>query len=158
MPVSRRRFIKFGAMASVTAGFLSPFNALAQKRIQSGPLMDYFEIPSEAKQVPFSYYRRATFEPYVGGIFTARDARGRIIKLKLVRIAAYAPDPRTRITTGTSRDTECFSLRFKASSALPPFSSIQKIEHPVLGSFDLFLIRSDKNGLINYEATINHLD
>jgi hypothetical protein len=41
---------------------------------------------------------------------------------------------------------------------LPEFSSIQGIEHAVLGDFDLFLKPSrGDNGEIFYEAIINHL-
>ncbi len=159
MSVSRRSFIKSGAMAAVAAGFLleSPALTSAQKRVKSGPWKNYFEIPAEARQAPFFHYKRATFEPLVGDIFTTHDAIGRVIQLKLDRVVGYAPAPATRITTATRRETESFSLLFEAESPLPPFSSIHVIEHPALGRFDLFLNRSDVRRRIYYQAIINNV-
>ncbi len=97
-------------------------------------------------------------EAYVGGTFIGRDALGRPIELELVRCTPYKANPKTRITTARTRETESFSLLFRASRELPEFSSIQGIEHAVLGDFDLFLKPSrGDNGEIFYEAIINHL-
>lgn len=170
MSLSRRSFMKSGAMAAVAAGFLleSPILTLAQDKIQSGPLLGYFQVPDEARQDPLFSYNRSTFEPYVGGIFTSRDARSRVIELKLVRVREYKPTPKGRFTTtrvtttgGTTTrnpvQTDCFSLLFQASRDLPPFTSIYTIEHGALGKFDLFMVRSVNRSQIFYEAVINHI-
>ncbi len=159
MSLSRRNFMKSGAMAAVAAGFLleSPILVRAQEKVQSGPLMGYFQIPDEARQNPLLSYRRTTFEPYIGGVFTGRDARGRTIQLRLVRVSEYKPDAKTRITTGQPHPTDAFSLLFKASRELPPFTSIHVIEHGALGKFDLFLVQSRTGRQIFYEAVFNHV-
>lgn len=156
MSVSRRKFIKSGALTALSAGliFKAGESAFGQKK-QRRPISK-FDVPYEAQQNPILYYDRATFEPYVGGTFIGRDARGRAVELKLLRVTEFKPTAAT-ITRSRGRDTESFSLTFNASSALPEFTSIHVIEHPVLGKFDLFLQRSGDNGQIVYQAVINHL-
>jgi len=118
------------------------------------PALD-FQIPYEAKQAPVFYYTRTTFEPYVGGIFTAR-ARRRNVNLTLQSIRDCTPNPKSRITT-KSRTSDCFALVFRASAPLTELTTIQQIEHGALGKFDLFLTRrDDERGVIFYEAVINH--
>lgn len=157
MSVSRRKFIKSGALTALSAGviFKAAESAFAQKK----PLrraISKFDVPKEAQQNPILYYDRATFEPYVGGTFIGRDARGGAIELELLRVTGNKPTSRT-ITKGPSRDTESFTLTFNASKALPEFTSIHVIEHPVLGKFDLFLQRAGDNSQVLYQAVITHL-
>lgn len=165
MSVSRRRFIKSGTLTALTAGFIFKTGGLAlgQNRKPLAPTLDYqnptvdFPIPYEAQQNPVFSYKSSTFEPYVNGIFVARDARGRAIELKLVRVSVYKPARNTRIMTTTARETDCFSLLFSAPRSLPEFTSIHSIEHAALGKFDLFLKRSEDREQLFYEAVVNHL-
>jgi hypothetical protein len=158
MSVSRRKFIKSGALTALSAGLI--FNAgeyaFGQKKTPRR-LISTSEVPYDAQQNPILYYDRATFEPYVGGTFTGRDARGRTIELKLLSVTEYKPNPGSKITTGGTRNTESFALTFNASRSLPPFTSIHVIEHAVLGKFDLFLQRAGDNDQILYQAVITHL-
>jgi hypothetical protein len=157
MSVSRRKFIKSGALTVLSAGviFKSAASAFGQKK----PLrrsISKFEVPYEAQQNPILYYDRSTFEPYIGGTFIGRDARGDAIELELLRVTENKSTSRT-ITKGKSRETDSFTLTFNASKALPEFTSIHVIEHAVLGKFDLFLQRSGDSGQILYQAVITHL-
>jgi hypothetical protein len=149
--------MKSGALTALSAGliFKAGESAFGQKRVRDRPI-SRFEVPYEAQQNPILYYNAETFEPYVGGTFIGRDARGRSVELKLISVKEYIP-PRARITTGTTRMTDSFSLTFSASSSLPPFTSIHIIEHAVLGKFDLFLQRSGDTSQILYQAVITHL-
>lgn len=158
MSVSRRKFIKSGALTALSVGliFKAGESAFGQKRVPERPI-SRFEVPYDAQQNPILYYNRATFEPYVGGTFIGRDARGRSVELRLLRVTEYKSNPRMRLTTGETRNTESFALTFSASRALPPFTSIHMIEHAVLGKFDLFLQRSGDNSQIIYQAIITHL-
>ena len=159
MSLSRRKFIKSGALTALSAGFMfkAAESAFGQKKVPDKPVLK-FDVPYEAQQNPILYYDRATFEPYVGGTFVGRDARGRAIELKLLRVTEYKSNSTTRITTGTTRQTDSFTLTFSATRSLPEFTSIHVIEHPVLGKFDLFLKRSGDSSQIVYEAVINHLN
>ena len=158
MSVSRRKFIKSGALTVLSAGLIFRVgeSAFGQTKTARRPIST-MEIPHEAQQNPIIYYNRAAFEPYVGGIFVARDARGRTIELKLLRVTEFKPNSRAKITSAENRETEAFSLTFDASRSLPEFTSIHVIEHPVLGKFDLFLQRSGDNSQLRYQAVINHL-
>lgn len=158
MSVSRRKFIKSGTITTLSAGaiFKVAESAFGQ-RIKPDRPISKFEVPYEARQNPILYYNCVTFEPYVGGTFIGRDARGRMIELRLLRVSEYRPNPSARITTGGTLETDSFTLTFNASRSLPPFTSIHAIEHPVLGKFDLFLKRSGDSSQLIYEAVINHL-
>lgn len=109
----------------------------------------------EAQKDPVFLFSEATFKPYLGDIFTAPNARGERIALKLVTVQPY----RVKNTlTKSARETSAFSLTFKAAGELPPFTSIHTISHPRLGEFDLFLTkRKSDEGDLTYEAVINHL-
>ena len=157
MSLSRRKFMKTGALTALSAGaiFMAAESAFGQKKAPRRPVSK-FDVPSAAQQNPILYYDRATFEPYIGGTFIGRDARGGAVELELLRVTENKPTSRT-ISKGRSRETESFTLTFNASKVLPEFTSIHVIEHPVLGKFDLFLQRAGYNSQIVYQAVITHL-
>ena len=103
MSVSRRKFIKSGALTALSAGviFMAAESAFGQKKAPRRPISK-FDVPYEAQQNPILYYDRATFEPYIGGTFIGRDARGRTVELKLLRVTEFKPTSAT-ITRGRSR-------------------------------------------------------
>jgi hypothetical protein len=111
-------------------------------------------IPLEAQRDPVFHFAASTFEPYVGDIFTAPNARGEAVELRLAHLEKYVAVNRL---TKRARKSESFTLLFKASNELPPFTSIHTISHPRLGKFDLFLTRrKSETGILSYEAVINH--
>ena len=156
MSVSRRNFLRSGAAGALSAGLIFKLSnsAFGQKSAWSKTTLD-IQIPSEAAANPIFYYTRAAFEPCVGSVFQVR-AGWRTINLTLVSVTDYQPAP-TAVTLRNSRRTDSFSLRFRASARLPGVSTIHKLKHPVLGSFDLFMPGSESRGKIFYTAVINHL-
>ena len=99
-------------------------------------------------------FAEETFRPYVGGVFQAPNARGEMIELRLLKVQSHKPSDKL---TKRMRESKAFSLTFKASDELPPFTSIHTIKHPALGEFDLFLTkRKTEQGELFYEAVINH--
>jgi hypothetical protein len=114
-------------------------------------------LPLEAQQDPVFLFTHATFDSYVGDIFLAPNARGEMISLTLVSVNTYKPERVTRIAKKPSPETDCFSLMFKASDQLPPFTSIHRVNHPALGNFDLFLTPRQVGSMYYYEAVINHI-
>lgn len=156
MAISRRFFLKSGALTAFAAGVALNPNAKIFGQTQSTNPGN--QIPISAQQQPTYMFTRATFEPYVGGIFQAPNAQGHMVSLTLLRVTTNKPAPTTRISTAPARDTDSFSLMFKAAEPLPPFTSIHKISHPSLGNFDLFLTpRPQEDGVMLYEAVFNHL-
>ena len=176
MSPTRRTFLRTGALAAISAGFAlgSVRLVFGQDSKKSNPSRD-FEIPHEARLDPVFSYTMATFEPYVGGIFTTRGKGGQKVSLTLVKVKDVRPGARTRNPKGTaaqqaahearerakltpkSRATDSFALTFRASGPLSDLSTIHQLEHAALGKFLLFLVESeDAEGRYIYEAVINH--
>ena len=154
MSVSRRSFIRSAAVYALATGALlrTPLAAFGQ----AGAALD-FAIPYEATTSPVFHFTRATFEPYLQGIFVAAGVGGRRVELQLVAIRGYAPPPGGLLTARVHRRTDCFSLLFRSAAPLSQLSSIHTLEHAALGEFDLFLTESVGRGEYFYEAVINHV-
>lgn len=160
MAISRRFFLKSGTLTAIAAGVAFSPNRLAvgQKRALStnpGSPNFGFQIPTTAQQEPTYMFTRATFDPYVGGIFQAPDAQGKMVSLTLLSVTTNKSS--AKISNAIARETDSFSLMFKAARSLPPFTSIHKISHPSLGRFDLFVTPREKDGEFYYEAVFNHI-
>jgi len=153
MSLPRRTFLRAAFRSTLSAGLL-----LTAARVglgQKSNSADGREIPIEAQKEPVFLFKESTFEPYLGGIFQAPNARGEMIELRLVHIKKH--EQKNELTK-RALATESFALIFKASDELPPFTSIHHISHPALGKFDLFLTprKSNKDEFF-YEAVINHV-
>lgn len=156
MPHPRRAFLRDGlcsviSVALLIAGSRAGFGQTVQGQGRVSPNTQP-EIPIEAQTDPVFFFRAETFKPYVNGIFQAPNARGEMIDLRLTKVEAHKSSDKltTRVTTG-------FTLTFKASAELPPFTSIHTIKHSALGEFDLFLTKRETElGEFFYEAVINH--
>jgi hypothetical protein len=158
MAISRRFFLKSGTLTAIAAGVAFNPNHLvfAQRRTQSTNLG--YQVPITAQQEPTYMFTRATFDPYVGSIFQAPNARGQMVSLTLLSATSNKPSATTKISTSKARETDSFSLMFKAAGPLPEFTSIHKISHPSLGKFDLFLTPHSTEGKeLFYEAVFNHI-
>ncbi len=159
MSVSRRKFMRSGALTALSAGLLlkSPNSTFAQKLRQT-KLGPDSPIPYNVQKEILFIATRGTFEPYIGSIFQARGARGEEVELTLVSVASYKQSLKSRITTGKPRPTDSFSLMFRATAPLPSFSSIPSLYHPALGRLDLFLTpHQAEGGELFYEAVFNHV-
>jgi hypothetical protein len=158
-PQSRRSFLRSGTLAALAAGCVlgTPHLAFGQDSKRTTPAAD-FEIPFEATQSPVFYYTQATFEPYVGGIFSGRGA-GRTVNLELLSVEGHRPSKGAgRMMRKAGRATRGFTLTFRADGPLSEITTIHRLEHAGLGRLDLFLTRRDsERGQILYEAVFNHL-
>ena len=158
MAISRRRFIKSGSLAALAAGVVLNPQALAFAQRSSQGTSLGFQIPLNAQKEPDYMFTSGTFQPYVGSIFQAPDARGRMISLTLLSVTVYKPAATTKLSTKTAVEPETFSLLFKASAELPKFTSIHQVSHPALGKFDLFLSPHSLAGKERvYEAVFSHI-
>jgi len=162
MPVTRRKFLKSGATAVFAAGLVFRTGAVAFGQDGKRPdTANGFKIPYEAQQNPVFYYTRATFEPYIGGVFQTRGHGGGTVELTLVAVHDWNPKATVKTRRGVAAEslrTDCFSLLFRASGPLPDLTTIYRLEHGALGSFDLFMTASKgPHGELFYEAVINHL-
>lgn len=143
MSVSRRKFISSSAVLSA-AFFLKPVTiVMAQDSLWSNPTKTNSQL-----------YSRATFEPLVGDTFRVRAGK-QTVDLKLVAIADMKSNA-AGITTGRTSSTDCFSLRFHATTQLPATATFHNLEHKSLGSFGLFMTQSDAGSGFLHTAVVNH--
>jgi hypothetical protein len=158
MAISRRFFLKTGSLTALAAGLVLNPNITIFGQDSSQSTNPGHQIPISAQQQPSFMFTRATFEPYVGGIFQAPDASGHMISLTLLSATTEKPKASTRLSTRTAAETDGFSLIFRAEESLSPFTSTHRVSHPALGQFDLFLTpKKQENGIMLYEAAFNHL-
>lgn len=156
MPHTRRAFLRDGlcsviSVALLLAGSRAGLGQTGQGQGRVSPSTPS-EIPIEAQEDPVFFYSYETFKPYVNGIFQAPNARGEMIDLRLTKLEAHKSSDKL-----TQRTTNGFTLTFKASAELPPFTSIHTIKHSALGEFDLFLTKRETElGEFFYEAVISH--
>ena len=154
MPHTRRAFLRDGLCSVLSVGLLLISSRVGFAQDPKTPATPT-QIPIEAQKDPVFRFSEETFKPYVDGIFTAPNARGEKIELRLIELVPYKA-PSQKIT-GRSVPTKSFTLIFKTRDELPPFTSIHTISHPALGEFDLFLSkRKNEDGDFFYEAVISH--
>lgn len=158
MKATRRSFLKSGAMAVVMAGValnVTP-SAFAQGNSDQDPTKD-FPVPFEAQQSPLFYFKRETFQPYVGGVFKV-SAGAKTVEMKLKHVRNCTPTAEAeKVTKKKPRATDCFALEFSSDEALTDLTAIYNVEHAALGKFALFMTRRDGPGkTYEYEAVFNH--
>jgi hypothetical protein len=164
MSVTRRKFLRSGAITILSAGLVFRAGAVAFGQDKKGPgtAVALHPIPQQAQREPIFYYTRATFEPYVGGIFTTRGVGGKTVELTLVAVRDRNPKPATAKTArgvvAASRSMDCFSLLFRSPERLSELTTIYSLQHGALGTINLFMTASEgENGQVFYEAVINHI-
>lgn len=157
MPVSRRSFLRSGAVTVLAAGFVAGagVRALGQQGSRPDPRFD-FQLPAEAQRSALYFFKRDTFEPYVGGVFTAH-AGAHSIEMTLTRVTDCTPTDKSMKVTKRARLSDCFSLTFSSKGTLTDLTTIYDVEHAALGTFPLFMTRRDlPDGTYVYEAVFNH--
>ncbi len=151
MSVSRRRFLRSGAMGALSAGLIFRSGlADARPKPHAG---HNTQLPDQTAAL-FNY-SRANFEPNVGSIFRTSFGKGHV-NLKLVKLTGGLPRFGA-LKTGQIGDTESFVLAFQGPSNRSAASTIHQLEHSTLGRFDLFMTRSEDRGRIFYTAIVNRL-
>lgn len=147
MSVSRRRFLKAGAVLSAAL-------VLKPGTFVFGQTPQWSNHAADSN--PAHTYRREMFEPYVGDIFRVRVGK-QMVDLKLVTLENVSPASRG-ITTGKTARTNCFSMQFHGTRPLPVTARIHNLNHGKLGSFDLFMSQSKKGNKFLQTAIVNHIE
>ena len=162
MRLSFRELLRTSSLSAVSAALVlsATVDGIAQKqtpREGATSIQRSSDLPIEVQKDPVFLFKPETFKPYVGSIFTAPSALGQKIELKLVDVSVFTDSDERGIKLALPK-TEGFSLTFRAAAELPRFTSIHKISHPSLGTFELFLTKcKSDNGDLLYDAVINHL-
>lgn len=157
MTVTRRSFLRSGAMAVVLTGLALEAAPLSYaQQLQEINASQDFQIPFEAKQESTFYFKRETFEPYLNGLFKLSAGRN-AVEGTLTSVRDCTPSTKSKLTT-KARPTECFALVFRTQATLTDLTTIYDVEHGALGKFRLFLTRRDGGrGAYYYEAVFNHV-
>ena len=146
MSVSRRKFLRSGAVVSA-ALFMKPATlALGRNTLWTN---------ADAASSPTHSYGREMFAPFVGDVFCVRVGK-QTVDLKLVALENI-PQTSRGITTGKVTRTDCFSLRFHATTPLPTRAGLHSLNHKQLGHFDLFVSPSKAGSKFVLTAIINQL-
>jgi len=154
MVVSRRGFMKRGSLLVLAAGASlgSADRIFGHDTGFEYPRSTQDDLsPQGSKPAPLSF-TKATFAPYVDTVFRIYPDSSKAIKTTLVSVGDIGPVPDRK-----AADRECFVLRFRGNETLR--QNTYKIEHEVLGRFELFLVPAGKNKKsVYYQAVINRLN
>ena len=154
MVVSRRGFIKRGSLLVLAAGasLSSADRIFGRDAGFEYPGSTQDDLPPKGnKPAPFNF-TKATFAPYVDTVFRIYPDSSKAVKTTLVSVGDIGPVPDKK-----AADRECFVLRFRGTETLR--QNTYKIEHEVLGRFELFLVPAGKNKKsVYYQAVINRLN
>ncbi len=142
MSVSRRKFLRFGAVVSAALVLKPSTVVFGNNAITSNSA-------AQKKQAANQFYTREMFEPYVGDTFRVRVGK-QVVDLKLVALTNEKP------ASKKIARTDSFSVRFETSKPLPR-ASLHTLNHSKLGNFDLFMVQSNHRAKFLQTAIVNHV-
>ena len=160
MEISRRSFLRVASSIGVSAmipGALTKV-AMAQKNQEENIKLGTgigFPIPKAALADPLGLITRAQWQDNMGSKFSFSLGRVHVADMTLYAVnnlnPSFVPDKPTSTR-------ECFSLVFSG----PPTPNLGQgtfaVQHPKLGSFNLFIVPGIKSGFYrHYEANINRV-
>lgn len=153
MVVSRRGFLKRGSLlvlgAGTSLGFANPVFGRDTYTDYHGS--NQGDLLKNNKPAQFNF-TKATFVPYVNTVFRIYPDSSKALKTTLVSVGDIGPVPDQK-----KAGRECFVLRFRGTELLR--QNTYRIEHEVLGQFQLFLVPAGKNKKgVYYQAVINRLN
>jgi hypothetical protein len=156
MSITRRTFVRAGAVSALFAGLnLSPAKLIfAQEK--NVPGAGGFTVPYEAKTEAPYYFTHETFVPYLNSTFRISSAaKGAAFDATLVQVFDYQAQARARKMK--THAGECFSLSFRAGERDTVSQGIYKLSHSALGRFSLFIVPGTPSAEgTMYTAVVNH--
>jgi hypothetical protein len=146
MTISRRSFLKVGAMAGLSVPLIGSTELGAATGLNPATGS---KLPGAGRRDPLSQLNKADFERQTKSRFGIRSAQAGATHLKLIQVGNLPP----------SGKGEAFSLVFRGSSKRPMRQDTYSIRHAALGSFSLLLVPvgQAKSAGRYYEAVINRL-
>ena len=150
MVVSRRSFLKRGSLVFLATGI---YSGSAGRIFAYAPDFKNGEPVQDDDPAPF-VYAKATFLPHVSTVFRIfYPNSSKILTTTLVDVSDIGPVPDRR-----EAGRESFVLKFRGTETLPR-QDTYRIEHAVLGRFELFLVPAGNNKQGSYcLAVINRLN
>ncbi len=140
MSLSRRKFIKAGAIAAACAGLPS---GLAQAASGHAPLLNRAvgpllqQPPTPSSLDLLGYYGKSAFTPYINTRFNVCLSESNVRGLILKKVNDYLQESDSLAAASGS---ECFSLLFSIPPDNPFQQDTYRIEHEALGAFYMFVV------------------
>jgi hypothetical protein len=157
MSFSRRKFLRVGSVAALTAGATMGFSALGNNS-KLGRTPGPVNSPGSPQSTDPTTSRmtRAAFAACLNSTFQLQNADTSALPLKLIELKDTVPSNHQKAAAAQGK--ECFSLAFTAPNHEALKQNTFRLEHESLGKFDLFIspVTSKRHGEI-YEAIINHV-
>lgn len=162
---TRRHFLRLSAQAGLSASVLCALSSVtaAQDRARTRqPARGYFALPPEAADDPLLKLTRSSFAKFNGDFFETIQDSGEKLLINLLRIEDL---PKQRALEMQGRlvgkqleqlREESFSLIFRGPLEIPLRQRIHRLNHPALGSLELFMVPVGKDeGSRYYEVLFN---
>lgn len=149
MAFSRRKFLKAGAMLSLTAAI--PLRATAQQARKA-------VVGSDADSAEHSFPTKAEFSEYLNTSFWISMEGFNTLEIELVAVNDLKASSKTNEPTIAKR--ERFSLIFRGPKNTPLKQDTYVVKHHNLGTVSIFLVPmgNDKRGTgLRYEAIVSRL-
>lgn len=163
MSLSRRKFLRAGAVSALLAGLeLNPAKLVFGQQQQEGAsaARGGFSIPYEAKTEAAFYFTHETFAPYLNSTFRLSRGKGIAFDATLVSVSDISAKSQAhaRAFRSQPRAGECFELTFRAGERDTVSQGMLKMSHAALGRFALFVVpgESTADGT-TYTAVVNHI-
>ena len=148
MSISRRKFLRTGTVAAVTAGL--PLKALADQAMKAGA--ESSSLLPNAIRSEASRLNSAAFKSCLNTKFRVHQRSADAQLLKLIEVTHWHPRP------SKATDRECFSNFFTGSTRDRLRQGTYTVEHESLGKFQMFVVPiGKKDGEFRYEALFNRL-
>lgn len=149
MPISRRHFLRTGAIVCVAAGAPMSLCTLAAEGRAAGK--GHEQLPGTTPAL----MSKAAFAPHLHTAFVIRLEDGQTLPAELIELRDCGSARQQKANARSGR--ECFALAFRTAAHPPLAQSTYRLEHRTLGRFDLFIgsVPGKQHGQV-YEAIINH--
>jgi len=153
MTVSRRKFLKTGAMVSLAA--VIPAKSAFARQPGVGQ-QELFRIPAGSHADPLDILTEETFSWYVNTKFRVYTSPLTVINLELIKVKRWErpsqPNP------ANAAQLDCFSVVFRGPRNVALESRTYRVEHDQMGSFDIFISPvDDRKKLRRYQAVFNRV-
>ena len=159
MTVSRRKFVKVGAMMGLSGITALKGAARVFGQQQSAAQEGLFTVPvSQAELVPLT---EMTFNAHIGTRFRIYTTPLTAISLELIKVTRRPAPSKDRSVNERSAKTpniECFSVVFRGPRKIALESKTYRVQHDQMGAFDVFIAPvDDHKKQRRYEAVFNRV-
>lgn len=160
MTVSRRKFVKAGAMMGLSGITVLKSAARVFGQHPGATQEGLFAVPveSQAETTPLT---EMTFSAQVGTRFRIYTSPLTAISLELIKVTRREPPSKDQSDNDRSAKTpqlEGFSVVFRGPRRIPLQSRTYRVQHDQMGAFDLFITPvNDHKKQRFYEAVFNRV-